>query len=80
MLGIATARPISNRNGIDAVFTNQVFQFLFRMGDPLLRHVGIDHVVFEDRAGFVECGEFAARAEAGIDGEHPLAANGRLEQ
>ncbi len=76
-LGLAAGSAVPNGDDGDAMRLRQLAQRLFRLG---LMAVGVDGDGGEHLAGGIHHGDLAAGADAGINAEHGLPAQRRLQQ
>ena len=79
LLGLAAAGAVADGDDGDLVLADELFELRLASA-AFCFWLRVDHRVFEQLAGLVEHRDLAAGAEAGVDGQHLLAADRRLEQ
>ena len=80
LLGLAAGGAVADRHDRHPVLADEVLELDLRLGPAVLRRVGVDDPVLQQVAVGVEHGDLAAGPEAGVDGEHDLVGDRRLEQ
>src|SRR5437762_2984339 len=76
---IAAGGAVADGDDRHLVLADQRFELVLPLRRPLLGWVRVDHGVLDRVSRFVQHGEFAAGAEPGVDGKHPLAPQRRLQ-
>ena len=79
-VGLARGGAVADGDGTDVVPGDEVFQDARGAGEIVLRLVGIDDVVAEEFTGFIDDGDLAAGADAGIEREDGDLSGGWGEQ
>src|SRR5207237_710900 len=78
LLGLAAPGPVADGDDGNLVLADELLDLAARVGGVALRPVRVDDRVFQQLAGLVERRELAPAAEARVDRQHLLAAQGRL--
>ena len=79
-LGLPAGRPIADRHDAHAVLADHILERHLGLGPAILGGMRVDHGMVDHLAARVEDGDLAAVLEPGIDGQHGLPGDGRLEQ
>ena len=79
-LGLATGRAVADGDHRAAVGAGEFDDLLRRRGPLLILADNVQDGVSERRAALVDYHRLAAALEAGVEGQHPPARHGRLEQ
>ena len=79
-LGLPAGGAVADGDDADLVLGDEVLEVDLCLRPAVLRRVRVDDAVVEEVAVPVQDGDFAAGAEAGVERQHHLVQDGRLEQ
>ncbi len=80
LLGLPAGGAVADGHDADVVLADEVLDRLLRLVPAVLGLVRVDHGLFEQRPVRVEHRHLAAGAETGVDRQHDLLGDRRLEQ